>query len=62
MSTTKSTPKSQAYWLAVIEEDMLFLKEVPDTVRFLEARVTELNEKVEEINAMGNRLDGFPIK
>ena len=41
---------------------MLFLKEVPDTVRFLEAQVTELNGKVVEIDAMGNRLDGLPIK
>ena len=41
---------------------MLFLKEVPDTIRFLEARVTELNGKVVEIDAMGNRLDGLPIK
>ena len=40
---------------------MLFLKEVPDTIRFLEARVTELNGKVVEIDAMGNRLDGLPI-
>ena len=40
---------------------MLFLKEVPDTIRFLEARVTELNGKVLEIDAMGSRLDGLPI-
>ena len=39
----------------------MFLKEVPDTIRFLEARVTELNGKVVEIDAMGNRLDGLPI-
>ena len=40
---------------------MLFLKEVPDTLRFLEKRVTELSEKVVEVDAMGNRLDGLPI-
>ena len=40
---------------------MLFLKEVPDTIRFLEERVTELNGKVVQIDAMGNRLDGLPI-
>ena len=39
---------------------MLFLKEVLDTIRFLEARVTELNGKVVKIDAMGNRLDGLP--
>ena len=61
MSTTKSTPKSQADRLTLIEEEMLFLKEVHDTIRFLEARVTELNGKVVEIDAMGNCLDGLPI-
>ena len=61
MSTTKSTPKSQADRLALIEEEMLFLKEVPDTIRFLEAWVIELNRKVVEIDAMGNRLDGLSI-
>ena len=40
---------------------MLFLKKVPDTIRFLEERVTELNEKVVEIDAMDNCLDGLPI-
>ena len=39
----------------------MFLKEVPDTIHFLEARVTELNGKVVEIDAMGNCLDGLPI-
>ena len=41
---------------------MLFFKEVPDTVCFLEARLMELNEKVEEIDTMSNRLDGLLIK
>ena len=40
---------------------MLFLKEDPDTIRFLEAQVKELSGKVVEIDAMGNRLDGLPI-
>ena len=40
----------------------MFLKKVPDTVCFLEARVTKWNGKVEKIDAMGNRLDGLPIK
>ncbi|XP_022975706.1 uncharacterized protein LOC111475733, partial [Cucurbita maxima] len=61
MSTTKSTPKAQADRLTLIEEEMLFLKEVPYTLRFLEARVTELSDKVVGIDAMGNRLDGLPI-
>ena len=61
MSTTKSTPKAQADRLMLIEEEMLFLKEVPDTLRFLEKRVIEMSEKVVEIDAMGNRLDGLPI-
>ena len=61
MSATKSTPKAQADRLTLIEEEMLFLKEVPDTLRFLEARVTELTGKVVEIDAMGNRLNGLPI-
>ena len=61
MSTTKLALKSQADRLTLIEEKMLFLKEVPDTIRFLKARVKELNGKVVEIDAMGNRLDGLPI-
>ena len=61
MSTAKSTPKSQADRLTLIEEEMLFLKEVLDTIWFLDARVTELNGKVLEIHAMGNHLDGLPI-
>ena len=61
MSTKKSTTKSQADRLTLIEEEMLFLKEVPNTIRFLEARVTKLNGKVVEIDAMGNRLDELPI-
>ena len=51
MLTKKLTPKSQADRLTLIEEEMLFLKEVLDTVRFLEARVKELNEKVKKIDA-----------
>ena len=61
MLTTKSTPKSQADRLTLIEEEILFLKEVPDTIRFLEERVTELTGKVVQIDAMGDRLDGLPI-
>ena len=61
MSATKSTPKAQADQFMLIEEEMLFLKEVPDTLRFLEARVIELSGKVVEIYAMDNRLDGLPI-
>ena len=61
MSTSKSTPKAQADRLTLIKEEMLFLKEVPDTIRFLEARVKELSGKVVEIDAMGNRLDGLSI-
>ena len=56
-----STPKAQADRLTLIEEEMLFLKEVPDIIRFLEERVTELNGKVVQIDAMGNRLDRLPI-
>ena len=62
MSTTKSTPKSQADRLTLIDEEMLFLKEVPDTVRFLEAQVTELNGKVEEIDAWATAWMGFQSK
>ena len=53
MSTTKLTPKSQADRLTLVEEEMLFLKEVPDTVRFLKARVKKLSGKVVEIDAHG---------
>ena len=58
MLATKSTPKAQADRLTLIEEEILFLKEVPNTLRFLEAQVTELSGKVVEIDAMGNHLKG----
>ena len=55
MSATKSTPKAQADRLTLIEEEMLFLKKVSDTLRFLEAQVTELSGK-----SRRNRRNGQP--
>lgn len=62
MLTRKSAPKSQVDRLTLIEEDMLFLKEIHDTVSFLEGRVTKLNKKVEGIDTIGACLDGLSIK
>ena len=61
MLTRKSAPKSQVDRLTLIEEDM-FLKEIHDTVSFLEGQVTKLNKKVEGIDTIGACLDGLSIK
>jgi len=62
MSTAKQLTKSQVDRLVEIEEQMLYLREVPDALRFLETRVQEISEKADGIDAVAGRLDGMPVK
>ncbi|KAA0057471.1 uncharacterized protein E5676_scaffold216G001550 [Cucumis melo var. makuwa] len=41
---------------------MLYLAEVPDSVRFLESRLDEIAEKTDTINAVAGRVEGLPIQ
>jgi len=61
MSTVKQLSKSQSERLTEIEEQWLYLREVPDDVRFIQARLEGLDEKVREIDALNARVDALPI-
>lgn len=51
MPTKKSTPKSLADRLTLLEEERTFLKEMPNTMHFLETQLVEIDEKVGDIDA-----------
>jgi len=54
--------KSHVDRLVEIEERMLYLIEVPDSVRFLEYRLDEIAAKADTIDAVAGRLDGMPVQ
>ena len=41
---------------------MIYLKEMPNMICFLENRLVKLDEKVRSIDAINAQLDGLPIK
>ncbi|KAA0066321.1 uncharacterized protein E6C27_scaffold21G003810 [Cucumis melo var. makuwa] len=41
---------------------MLYLVEVPDSIRYLESRVDEISEKADMIDAVAGRVEGLPIQ
>ncbi|TYK01597.1 reverse transcriptase [Cucumis melo var. makuwa] len=41
---------------------MLYLVEVPDSIRYLESRLEEISEKTNTIDAVAGRVEGFPIQ
>ncbi|KAA0066681.1 uncharacterized protein E5676_scaffold384G00030 [Cucumis melo var. makuwa] len=41
---------------------MLYLVEVPDSIRFLESRLEEIAEKTDMIDAVAGRVEGLPIQ
>ncbi|KAA0055941.1 uncharacterized protein E6C27_scaffold319G00670 [Cucumis melo var. makuwa] len=41
---------------------MLYLVEVPDSIRYLESRVDEISEKANMIDAVAGRVEGLPIQ
>ena len=62
MSSTKQLNKSHVDRLVKIEEQMQYLWEVPDSIRFLDERVKELVDKTLAIDGIKGRLDGLPIQ
>ena len=44
-----------------IEEQMLHLEEVPDSIQFLERQLEEVSKRVDAIDAVSSRLDELPI-
>ena len=62
MSTSKQPSKAHVDRLVELEEQMLYLVEVPDSIRFLETRLEEISQKVVAINAETGRLDKIPIQ
>ncbi|TYK01359.1 uncharacterized protein E5676_scaffold29G00450 [Cucumis melo var. makuwa] len=41
---------------------MLYLVEVPDSIRYLESRLDKISEKTNTIDAVVGRVEGFPIQ
>ncbi|KAA0056664.1 senescence-specific cysteine protease sag39 [Cucumis melo var. makuwa] len=54
--------KVQRDRLIELEEQMLYLAEVPNSIRFLEFRLEEIAEKIDTINAVAGRVEGLPIQ
>ncbi|KAA0039111.1 uncharacterized protein E6C27_scaffold84G002140 [Cucumis melo var. makuwa] len=62
MSSSNPSGKAQRDRLVEIEEQMLYLVEVPDSIRYLESRVDEISEKADTIDAVAGRVEGLPIQ
>ena len=62
MSVVKQSSKTHNERLVKLEEQMLYLVEVPNSIRFLEKRFEEVAKKVNCIDAMSGRLNGLPIQ
>ncbi|KAA0045427.1 uncharacterized protein E6C27_scaffold294G00240 [Cucumis melo var. makuwa] len=62
MSSSNPSGKAQRDRLVEIEEQMLYLVEVLDSIRCLESRVDEIFEKADTINAVAGRVEGLPIQ
>ena len=61
MSVVKSS-KTHNEWLIGLEEQMLYLVEVPNFIRFLEKRLEEVAKKVDVIDVVSDRVDILPIQ
>ena len=62
MSSTKQLNKSHIDRLVEIEEQIRYLWEVPDSIRFLDERAKELADKSLTIDTIKGWLDGLPIQ
>lgn len=60
MSTTKQLSKSKFELLTEIKKQFLYLRELPDKVRFLQTRLDGLDEKVEGLDALNVQIDKLP--
>ncbi|KAA0063481.1 uncharacterized protein E5676_scaffold668G00010 [Cucumis melo var. makuwa] len=59
MSSSNPSGKAQKDRLVELEEQMLYLVEVPDSIRYLESRLDEISEKTDAIDARGDSSSGF---
>ena len=62
ISTAKRASKTHEERLVGIEEQMLHLMGVPDSIRFMEERLEEVVERVDAVDVVSGRLDGLPIQ
>ncbi|KAA0049998.1 reverse transcriptase [Cucumis melo var. makuwa] len=62
MSSVNPSGKAQKDRLAELEEQMLYLVEVPDSIRYLESRLDEISEKTDAIDAVVGRLEALLIQ
>ncbi|KAA0046219.1 uncharacterized protein E6C27_scaffold284G00070 [Cucumis melo var. makuwa] len=62
MLSANPSGKAQRDRLVELEEQMLYLVKVPDSIRFLESRLEEIAEKTDMIDAVAGRVEGLPIQ
>ncbi|TYK28632.1 uncharacterized protein E5676_scaffold2030G00580 [Cucumis melo var. makuwa] len=62
MSSANPSGKAQRDRLVELEEQMLYLVEVPNSIRFLESRLEEIAEKADTIDAVAGRVKGLSIQ
>ncbi|KAA0043298.1 uncharacterized protein E5676_scaffold129G00780 [Cucumis melo var. makuwa] len=62
MLSENSSGKTQKDRLVELEEQMLYLVEVPDSIRFLESRLKEISEKADTIDAVAGHVEDYRYK
>ncbi|KAA0043588.1 senescence-specific cysteine protease sag39 [Cucumis melo var. makuwa] len=62
MSFANPSGKTQKDRLVELEEQMLYLVQVPDSICYLESRLNEISEKTDTIDAVAGRVEGLPTK
>ncbi|KAA0052266.1 uncharacterized protein E6C27_scaffold207G00900 [Cucumis melo var. makuwa] len=62
MSSSNPSGKAQKDRLVELEEQMLYLVEVPNSIRYLESRLDEISAKTDMINAVTDHVEGLPIQ
>ncbi|TYK19785.1 senescence-specific cysteine protease sag39 [Cucumis melo var. makuwa] len=62
MSLADPSGKAQRDRLAELEEQMLYLAEVSNSIRYLESHLEEISEKAGTIDAVVGRVEGLPIQ
>ncbi|TYK08452.1 uncharacterized protein E5676_scaffold654G00680 [Cucumis melo var. makuwa] len=62
MSSTNPSGNAQKDRLVELKEQMLYLVEVPDSIRYLESRLNEISEKTDTIDTVAGCVEGLPIQ
>ncbi|KAA0055059.1 senescence-specific cysteine protease sag39 [Cucumis melo var. makuwa] len=62
MSSANPSSKAQKDRLVELEEHMLYLVEVSDSIRYLESRLDEIFKKTNTIDAVAGHVEGLPIQ